>query len=282
MAFLLEDGTGVQGANALAPVAFVDAYLSERGRSTENGWNAASTGSKQSAIIAATDYIGARWESVLRGLREFTFDAVAATATITIDAQSGAGETLTIAGVAFDMDLGSDLSAAATSLAAAIDASDLSGVVLAEIGTAGVSGAVVTLTAFNAGDFGNYLTIVDNTGGDVTIVDFAGGLDGGLQGTAFPRSGLYDSRGTAITGVPFNVRAVVAEYAVRALSSTLQPDPSYDDTGRVVVEKEEQVGPIRERTRFTDGGVLEQLIRPYPAADRLMLPFIKSRGGVVR
>jgi hypothetical protein len=57
MAFTLEDGTGVIGANAYVDVAFVTAYLTDRNRETENGWDAAAAGATQAAIIAATDYI---------------------------------------------------------------------------------------------------------------------------------------------------------------------------------------------------------------------------------
>ena len=57
MAFIHEDGTGVVGANAFIISLFVDGYLADRNRSTENDWNILSDSAKDAAIIAATDYI---------------------------------------------------------------------------------------------------------------------------------------------------------------------------------------------------------------------------------
>lgn len=64
MAFVVEDGTGLANSNALADVAFVDAYHADRGVAA---WAALTTPAKQAAIVAATDYIHARWAERLRG-----------------------------------------------------------------------------------------------------------------------------------------------------------------------------------------------------------------------
>lgn len=53
MAFIVEDGTVIEGANSYVTVAYADAYHSDRGNSTWNGDDAA----KQSALIRATDYL---------------------------------------------------------------------------------------------------------------------------------------------------------------------------------------------------------------------------------
>lgn len=67
MAFLVEDGTGIEFANATATVEFVDDYHSDRGNTTWTG----TTGEKQAAIIRATDFLERRWGPYLKGQREF-------------------------------------------------------------------------------------------------------------------------------------------------------------------------------------------------------------------
>jgi hypothetical protein len=55
MAFTVEDGTGVVGANSYATVAFADAYFAERGNDV---WSAITDDAdKESYLIRATDYI---------------------------------------------------------------------------------------------------------------------------------------------------------------------------------------------------------------------------------
>jgi hypothetical protein len=55
MAFLVEDGTGVTGANSYASVAFADAYFEERDNAV---WAAiVEDGDKEGYLIRATDYI---------------------------------------------------------------------------------------------------------------------------------------------------------------------------------------------------------------------------------
>ena len=68
MAFTLEDGSGVEGANAYASDAQVLTYLTDRGRETD--WIAASVGLREIAIIKATDYIEKRFRSRWIGERE--------------------------------------------------------------------------------------------------------------------------------------------------------------------------------------------------------------------
>ena len=67
MAFTVEDGSQVVGANAYAAVADVEAYLTDRDRVEAFAYQ--STVKKQAAIIAATDYVEARWGWRFRGTR---------------------------------------------------------------------------------------------------------------------------------------------------------------------------------------------------------------------
>lgn len=58
MAFTVETGTGVSGANALASVSDVDSYLSDRGYAL---WAALTTSAKQYHIVKATDFLVANF-----------------------------------------------------------------------------------------------------------------------------------------------------------------------------------------------------------------------------
>lgn len=56
MAFTLEDGTGVEGANALVSIDFVDAYFADRGGNAL--WDDLTPEDlKEEAIVRATDYV---------------------------------------------------------------------------------------------------------------------------------------------------------------------------------------------------------------------------------
>lgn len=66
MAFTVEDGTQVEGANAYISVAYADTYHTDRGNAGWTGTDAA----KEKAIIKATDYIDKRFGRKFRGTRE--------------------------------------------------------------------------------------------------------------------------------------------------------------------------------------------------------------------
>jgi hypothetical protein len=66
MTFIVEDGTGVDDANALITLAEYRAHFTDRGVDT----SAQDDATVQAAIVVATDYIEQRWESCLLGQRE--------------------------------------------------------------------------------------------------------------------------------------------------------------------------------------------------------------------
>ena len=90
------------------------------------------------------------------------------------------------------------------------------------------------------------------------------------QGLAWPRTYAYDVDGFLLEEVPLDLERAIYEYALRALTASLLPDPTVDATGRTVVSKREKVGPIEEETRYSESAVLDVLIHPYPAADLLL------------
>jgi hypothetical protein len=81
--------------------------------------------------------------------------------------------------------------------------------------------------------------------------------------------------------VPIAVRKAASEYASRALTAVLAPDPVMDETGRSLQSKTEKVGPILESTVYSESTSV-QMFKPYPAADALLRPYLKYNGGVVR
>jgi DnaT-like ssDNA binding protein len=66
MAFVVETGSGVEGANAYVDVAFADTYHSDRNHTNWTG----STTLKQAAIIRASEYVDKRFGRKFRGARQ--------------------------------------------------------------------------------------------------------------------------------------------------------------------------------------------------------------------
>lgn len=58
MAFVAEDGTGLDSANSLVTVAFADAYFALR---NNTAWDALSDAEKETALVLATDYVEMRF-----------------------------------------------------------------------------------------------------------------------------------------------------------------------------------------------------------------------------
>lgn len=120
------------------------------------------------------------------------------------------------------------------------------------------------------------------------------------QALAFPRTGLYDETGKALTGLPVSIARACAEYALASLSNPLIPpviypvaDGSMVGTGPVQ-RKLEKVGPLTEETYFATSGAnatkvgsgsalvdANKLVQ-YPDADLLVSPFLRARGAVMR
>jgi hypothetical protein len=91
---------------------------------------------------------------------------------------------------------------------------------------------------------------------------------------------LYDTEGSLVTGVPDRVKQATCEYAVRAAGSPLLPDPDIS-SGQRIIEKEQVLGPLKERTRWMDGGTVHTHMH-YPAADRLLAEYLQPTGMVLR
>lgn len=305
MALVLETGSGVRGANSYVTVAFVTAYLTDRGREAENSWSTIGADPQAEACVAATDYIDSRWGTRFNGIRQFSFLGAPAQGLVDITSNPSNSETITIGEVTYtfvttlaefgsnEVLIGATVADTATNLVAAIGAtSTLAGTGFStsqQYNTSAVaaikSGTTdeIVLTAINPGLAGNDIPLSDTAAG-ITLTAFANGAEAGSQPLEFPRKGLVDASGRLITGIPDKLRQATAEYAVRSASASasLFRDPTVDDTGRAVLESDKRAGPLVKRVRYEEGGGLATLIKPFPAADKLLSGYVSSGGGTYR
>ena len=302
MTLILEDGTGVSGANAYTTSALVNAYLVERNRVDENGWSGFSGSEKDAAVIAATDYIETRFGQRFLGRRQFQNISVAR-GTLTFTGQPLNTETVTIDGIVYTYNttlgaansvlIGASVEASIQNLIDAITAT------AAKLGDTVGLGTVAHTTATASAGIGDRLIAVavakGTPGNDVGTVEtvtaanwstatLAGGSDTGEpQWLSFPRVDLLDREGLRVQGMPTRLLQATAEYAVRTVAGTkLSPDPNVDSSGQLVIGTKVKVGPIVTETRFSDSGTLAQVIKPYPAADRLLAAYLIPPGRVIR
>lgn len=96
------------------------------------------------------------------------------------------------------------------------------------------------------------------------------------QALSFPRTG-----DEAVEGMPDKLLKGISEYALRAKAAALAPDPVVDPTGRNVVQKSTTAGPVGKSVTYEAGSSINTL-KPYPAADMLIKPLLKSIGGCYR
>lgn len=303
MALILEDGTGVAGANSYSTSALVSAYLTERNRSAENGWDGFSGTEKDAAIIAATDYIEQRFSLRFLGNIQFR-DVSAGRSTLTLTSLPLDTETVTLdttvytfntaLGGANSILIGANVAASILNLVNAVSANSSEAGVTHGTGT--VAHATVTASegigdtmiveAKNKGTAGNGIATTETlTSGVFSSVTLLGGGDFLVpQPLSFPRLNLLDREGFTVSGIPTKLLQATAEYAVRAVdvTSKLSPDPVVDATGQVVVGSRVVIGPIETETKFSDTGSLAQVTKPFPAADRLLAEYLAPTGNVIR
>jgi hypothetical protein len=102
---------------------------------------------------------------------------------------------------------------------------------------------------------------------------------------SFPRNYFYDKKNNLIDfsedGIPSDIKKACCEYALRALSAELMPDPEVDSaTGKEVTLAREKVGPIETEYEFLAGSTSTK--KSYPVADRLLRGWLIDTGGVYR
>ena len=102
---------------------------------------------------------------------------------------------------------------------------------------------------------------------------------------SWPRHNVYDRHFRLLysnTEIPPELQKAVGEYAVRAITAALIPDPTTQ--GLEVEESEKEIGPIKKREKFMKNSGLRQksslvrdsVFKEYPAADLLIEKFLAS------
>lgn len=278
MPFIVEDGAGRINANAYIPVVWADEYFGDRGITEWTGTDI----EKQYSIIKGTDFVEKRFSLKFAGERQFQ-NSGAAKAVLTFTAQPTSGETVTINGTTLtfgtNVTIGTRLSITIDNLINQINAN------IVDIEAQALTGQRLMVSAGYTGEDGNLIAVTtDATGATWSSATLEGGNDEELpQALSFPRVNLYRPYSSQLVlGIPGELKEAVAEYSLRALTTVLMPDPLRDDTGNEVKFKKEAVGPIIEETEYLPG--LDQIIPKYPAADKLITPFLRGGGvgGVCR
>lgn len=103
---------------------------------------------------------------------------------------------------------------------------------------------------------------------------FRGAVTTDTQSLSFPRY-INDTIGS----VPACLKKATAEYALRALSASLLPDPAADTSGLALSQKTTVVGPIE--TTYKYATTIQAIVKNYPAADLLLAPLVRP-ASVVR
>lgn len=94
-----------------------------------------------------------------------------------------------------------------------------------------------------------------------------------IQNTKWPRIG-FDI-------IPRAIKEALAEYAFRALSTALNPDPQNLSGGRLIKSKTEQLSPLSETVVYDDSSPISQM-PDYPVADeKLKKAGLVQTGNVV-
>lgn len=292
MTLIVEDGTGIYQSNSYVGRGFVRSYLRRRNKAT--AWDAATEDAKIAALIAATDYIDRRFGKMFRGQREFTALTVPDYDILDIISNPTNNRTVTVGSVTYTFRVSASSANEVTIGSTAIETAE--NLTAAINGTGGGSGTVahpdVTASVLDSGAYVMVEAIVTplaaaietSSSDESSLVWDKGTLsDGGedlTQRLEWPRVYAYNDSGVLLNGIPLKLKEATAEYASRALSQTLMPDPVVGDTGQDIRRTFEKVGPIETETVYSTNVV--QIFKKFPEADRLLLELINSGYGVYR
>lgn len=75
-------------------------------------------------------------------------------------------------------------------------------------------------------------------------------VNGRSQSTKWPRYDVFDADDFTVTGIPKEVKDATAEYAFRALSGSLAPDPVQSPTGFPIKSKMSKVDVVEESISY--------------------------------
>lgn len=281
MSMIVEDGSGIYEANSYAGLSYAHFYLHRRNRHTT--WDAASTAVREAALIAATDYIDKRFGSQFLGSKEHLNIAVAASNYLQFNSQPTNGNTVTIGSVtltfvngtpgAGQVEVGASIQITIGNLLTALLSHP-------EVDAAAAGATAIIVRNKLTGDQADILcSVVSNH----LVWDYdklVGGIDSAEQMLEWPRVNAVSRVGVPFIGIPEKLRQATVEYAFRAISGSLMPDPVVGDTGQDIRRQFEKVGPIETETAYSAS--VKQIFKKYPEADRLLGELIGATGGVYR
>lgn len=93
------------------------------------------------------------------------------------------------------------------------------------------------------------------------------------QALEWPRTGTpYGS-----DVIPVDLQKACVEYALRALTSALAPDPVTDVSGQRLTKKRSKVGPIEKEFEYSEGGAM-RIYKNYPSADAYLKGLVINAG----
>lgn len=102
------------------------------------------------------------------------------------------------------------------------------------------------------------------------------------QSLEFPRINAFYADGRIVENVPSEIADATHELAFKVLGGVdLAPDPSYDDSNRLVTERDERVGPLREKVRFLETPEVIEW-RKYPEIEGLIRELIREGQTLLR
>jgi hypothetical protein len=261
MSFRVEDGSGVKGATSYATVAFFKAYFADRNVDV----SAITDEQIRGCLVAATDYIDTRWGPSFLGRRLWA--SLYSRSTFTLTEQLSPGDTITVNQMTYvagtDFDIGDTLVETLRNVMKAVGDGDDEDIVISFLFP---DPDVMSLVVFFTRD--GIDTTNTGTGGawDVTASE---GQSAHGQPLEFPRDYLRDRDGEPVCGVPVKVMAATAEYAYRAHTAALAPDPVVQPGVTGVTQT---VGPISTSTQYSS----VRITKAYPAADRLLSEYMQT------
>jgi len=281
MSMIVEDGSGIYEANSYAGLSYAHSYLHRRNRHTS--WDAATSAVREAALIAATDYIDKRFGSMFLGMKKFIELSVAASNFLQFNTQPTNGNTVTIGSVTLtfvnnspgvnEVEIGSTIAVTIDNLLTTISTHPQ-----VDAETAGSNSIIVRNKL--TGEQSDILCSAVSNHIEWDYDKLIGGIDSTEQMLEWPREGAISRVGVPFIGIPEKLRQATVEYAFRAISGNLMPDPVVSDTGQDIRRIMEKVGPIETETAYSN--TVRQIFKKYPEADRLLGELIVATGGVYR
>lgn len=282
--FVVEDGTGRYEANSYAGLAYAQSYLGRRNRTAL--WDAATREAQEAALIAATDYIDKRFGRAFLGQKEFQNVDVCGYNFLKVLGVPQEDDTLTVGAVVYtfkntptapqEVLIGSTIEDSVLEMVNALNTDTT-------IMATNIDENVDTLIIYHR-LVGEQPEVLTSTSDNSRLVwDYPmliGGANSIEQILEFPRDNLFSRYGNQIKGIPDKLRQATVEYASRALSSGLMPDPETSATGQEVRRVFEKVGPIESEVAYSSA--VSQIFKKFPEADKLLVDLISSNGGVIR